>query len=101
MHILASCLRLLLPTLNTSVKNREEIERSHIQFAPFFKQQKLLKPLSLEKLENLCLLHGSYVGLMLLVGTHLKQMALHITTSLGIDNFLAPADGSTCLRGET
>jgi hypothetical protein len=28
-------------------------------------------------------------------------MALHITALLGIANFSAPADGSTCLRGET
>jgi hypothetical protein len=48
----ATCLRLSVSTLNTTVKNREEIERSYVQCGPFSKQQISLKRSPLEKLKS-------------------------------------------------
>jgi hypothetical protein len=50
--VLASHMRLSVPTLNTTLKKREEIERRYIHCAPFSKQWKSLKHLPLEKLES-------------------------------------------------
>jgi hypothetical protein len=81
---LASRLRLSVSTLNTTVKNCEEIERGYIQCGPFSKQWKSLKRLLLEKVESAlaawfkqaCESNAS------IDGTHLKEKALHIVAPL-------------------
>jgi hypothetical protein len=77
-------------TLNTIVKNREEIERSYIQCGSFSKHQKSLKYSPLEKLAALtawfkqaCKSNSSADG------THLKEKVLNIATNLRTDNFSA------------
>jgi hypothetical protein len=47
-----SWLRLPVPILNPTVKNREETGRSYVQCGPFSKQWKSLKCSPLEELES-------------------------------------------------
>jgi centromere protein B len=82
---LASCLRLSVSKLNTIVKNHEETERRYIQCGPSSKQQISLKRSPLEKLESALVAwfqqaHESNAS----IGD-----TLHITSHLGIANFLA------------
>jgi centromere protein B len=88
---LASRLRLSVSTLNTIVKNHEEIERMYIQCGPFTKPWKSLKRLPLEKLESALSswFKQARENNASIDGNHLKEKALHIAAHLGIANFSA------------
>jgi hypothetical protein len=80
-----SPLGLPVPTLNTIVKNCEEIERSYVQCKTFSKQGKSLKHSLLEELEFALAawFKQACAGNTSTDGTHLKEKAFHITAHLG------------------
>jgi hypothetical protein len=82
--------------LYTILKNHEETERSYIQYGPFFKQQKSLKHLPLDK-QELHLLHGSNKHLKLMLPWMLPTSRRGPCTLLLIwelPTFQLPMDGS-------
>jgi hypothetical protein len=88
---LATRLKLSMSTVNTIVKNCEEIERNYVQCGPFSKQWKSLKHLPLEELESALAawFKQACESIASIDGTYLKEKALHIATHLEIANFSA------------
>jgi hypothetical protein len=78
-------------TINTTVKNRQKVERRYVQCEPLSKQWKSLKHSPPEKLESglAAWFKQACESNAFLDGIHLKENALHIATYLGLTNFLA------------